>query len=129
MTRISQVIIQGSITNPDNYKVTSGNRWLDRFDNLKIVHGDFRNKQVSFVIDWKNGRINHWCHDFELATDWMLEKVTIIYTDRRGNVVLRTTPETFRFRYNISREGVIKNWKEHKKGFTSIMKWSLDNSP
>lgn len=127
MTRIQQVIVQGIITNPDYYKVTSGNKWLENFENLKVVHEDFKRKQVSFVINWKNGHINRWDHDFELSTDWHFHPVSLTYTDKKGNVIMKVTPEDFRFHYNISRNGIIKNWKIHKKGFTSILRWSLDN--
>lgn len=127
MTRIQQVIVQGAIKNPDDYKVTSGNKWLENFENLKVVHEDFKHPNISFVINWKNGRINRWEHDFELATDWHFHSVSLTYTDKNGNVIMKVTPEDFRFHYNIARDGTIKNWREHKKGFISILRWSLDN--
>ena len=127
MRRIQQVIVQGTIKNPEDYKVTSGNKWLGKFENLKVVHENFKQPQITFVVCWKNGRINRWEHDFELATDWHLDHVSLTYTDRNGNIIMKVTPEDFRFHYNIARDGTIKNWKEHKKSFISILRWSLDN--
>jgi len=126
LIRISQVIVRGTIKNPGDYRITSGNPWLSDPANLGVVHpGLFT--ETSFVINWKNGHIARWSHDFELSTDWHLGDVTIEYTDHKGNTVLKIHPTDFRFHYNISRDGIIKNWKEHKKGFISLLKWSLDN--
>ena len=126
MIRISQVIVRGTIKNPGDYRITSGNRWLAEPQNLSVVHPDIFT-YTSFVINWKNGHISGWNHDFEISTDWHIENPTIEYTDRKGNTIMVVHPTDYRFHYNISRDGIIKNWKEHKKGFISILKWSLDN--
>ena len=120
-------MVSGTLTNAGDYKVTSGNKWLESFENLTMVHPSLKDRTVRFSISWKNGMIGRWDHDFELSTRWVLRNVTIQYMDRNGNVIHSTNPEEFRFHYNISRNGVIKNWKEKKKGFTSILRWSLDN--
>ena len=127
MVRISHVIIQGQLSNPDEYSITSGNKWLDKFENLCVVHKDLNQSRVSFSIDWKNGHINRWDHDFEMSSGWTLKNVTLTYIDKKGHTILQVQPEEFRFHYNISRNGVIKNWKVRKKDFTSILRWSLDN--
>lgn len=126
MTQIQQVIVQGTIKNPDDYKITSGNKWLNNFENIKVVHEDFKRKQVSFVICWKNGHINRWEHDFELSSGWTLTDVILTYIDKKGHTILQVRPTEFRFHYNISRNGIIKNWKLRKKDFTSILRWSLN---
>ena len=127
MIRIQQVIVQGTIKNPDDYKITSGNKWLNNFENLKIVHNDFKHKQITFVICWKNGQINRWNHDFELSSEWILTNVILTYLDKKGHTILQVRPEEFRFHDNISRDGVIKNWKDCKKDFTSVLRWALGN--
>lgn len=127
MTQIQYVILQGTIENQDEYKITSGNKWLNNFENLKIIHEDFKHKQASFVICWKNGHINRWDHDFEISSGWNLKNVTLTYIDKKGRTILQVQPEEFRFHYNISRNGVIKNWKVRKKDFTSVLRWAMSN--
>lgn len=127
MVRISHIIIQGNLINPDDYNITKGNRWLDKFENLCMVHAGLKAPNPAFSIDWKSGKIGRWEHDFELSSKWVLKNVIITYIDKCGHTYLQVHPEEFKFHYNISKNGVIKNWREHKKGFISILKWSLDN--
>lgn len=127
VVRISHVIIQGQLSNPDEYSITSGNKWLDKFENLCVVHTDLKQSRPSFVVDWKNGRIGRWDHDFEMSSGWTLKNVTLTYIDKKGHTILQVQPEEFRFHYNISRNGVIKNWKVRKKDFTSVLRWALGN--
>lgn len=126
MVRIQRVIIQGSLEETD-YELTQGHKWLQQFENLQVVHPELKHRQVTFSIEWKNGMIGRWMHDFELSTNWLFRNVTLTYIDRRGKAFHVVHPSEFRFKYNISKNGVIKNWREHKKGFISILKWSLDN--
>lgn len=125
VVRISHVIIQGQLSNPDEYSITSGNKWLDKFENLCVIHKDLAQPRVSFTVDWKNGRIGRWEHDFEMSSGWTLKNVSLTYIDKKGRTFLQVQPEEFRFHYNISRNGVIKNWKVRKKDFTSILRWAL----
>ena len=91
-----------------------------------MVHKDLMTSP-HWVVDWKNGRINRWVHDFEIGTDWILQDVTLLYVDKKGRTVLQVSPSEFRFHYNIARDGTIKNWKTHKKDFISILRWGLSN--
>lgn len=127
MVRIFYVILQGTLSNPDDYIITSGNRRLEKFENLCLIHPNLSQPQPSFVIDWKNGRINRWEHDFEVLSNWTLKDVTLTYVDKKGHTLLQVQPEEFRFHYNISRNGVIKNWKLRKKDFTSVLRWALSS--
>lgn len=127
MIRISHVIVQGTLSNPDDYKITSGNKWLETFNNLCLIHTDLKQSRPSFVVDWKNGRIGRWDHDFEMSSGWTLKNVTLTYIDKKGHTILQVQPEEFRFHYNISRNGVIKNWKVRKKDFTSVLRWAMSN--
>lgn len=126
MRRIARVIIQGEISNPDDYTITSGNRWLGEFDNLKIVHPELGTARPSFVIEWKNGSVGRWNHDFEISTDWHLRDVQLTYIDGRGSVIVQANPVDFRFHFNISKSGCVKNWKVRKSEFISILKWLED---
>lgn len=127
MVRISHVIVQGEILNPDEYTITSGNKWLDKFENLCVIHADIKQKRPSFSIDWKSGHIGRWEHDFEIASGWTLKDVTLTYIDKKGHTILQVRPEEFRFHYNIARNGIIKNWKLRKKDFTSVLRWAMSN--
>lgn len=127
MVRISHVIVEGVISNPDDYTITSGNKWLDKFENLCIIHNNLKQKRPSFVVDWKSGHIGRWEHDFEISSGWTLKDVVLTYIDKKGHTILQVRPEEFRFHYNIARSGVIKNWKLRKKDFTSILRWALGN--
>ena len=127
LIRISHVIIQGELSNPNEYTITSGNKWLEKFENLCMIHPDLKQKRPAFSIDWKSGRINRWEHDCEVSSGWTFKNVTLTYIDKKGHTLLQVQPEEFRFHYNISRNGVIKNWKSRKTDFTSILRWSLDN--
>ena len=114
---LSHIILQGSISNSNGYKITSGNKWLNKFENLCMVHKELSQLRMSFVIDWKSGRINRWVHDFELSSIWVLKDVTITYIDKKGHTILQTRPDKFNFYYKISKDGVIKNWRKYKSDF------------
>lgn len=98
MTRISHVILQGSL--PHSMQ-----------------------KNFSVFIDWKKGIIKNWPYKVEMDLDWNLKDVILTYKDKQGNTFLQVHPQKFRFHYDITNKGIIKNWKLKKRDFTSIIRW------